>query len=69
MAKGKDYHAPLKTVGSATVVKVGTTTYIARDCQDTSITASGSSKEDALNKLKEISKVEKYDNEDELLNQ
>ena len=67
MAKGEDYHAPLKFVGSATVVKVGETTYIARDCQDTSITASGSSKEDALNKLKEITKVERYDNEDELL--
>ena len=67
MAKGEDYHAPLKTVGSATVVKVGATAYFARDCQDTSITASGSTKQEALNRLKEITKVEKYDNEDELL--
>ena len=67
MAKGEDYHAPLKTVGSATVVKVGATTYFARDCQDTSITASGSSKAEALENLKNITQVDKYDNEDELL--
>ena len=67
MAKGEDYHAPLKSVGSATVVKVGATTYFARDCQDTSITASGSSKAEALENLKKITQVDKYDNEDELL--
>lgn len=67
MATSEAYHAPLKFVGSATLVKVGTTTYIARDCQDTSITASGSSKEEALKNLKKITQVDKYDNEDELL--
>lgn len=67
MATGEAYHAPLESVGTASVIKVGATTYIARDCQDSTKTASGSSKQEALNNLKKITKVEKYDNEEELL--